>query len=812
MKYLIFIFLLLLLGCSDGKSSLNDEDSSGSDIDNELSDNEANDDVISDSDEISDSEDPDIDIFTDIEETCEYFGATCGDLNTSTGSINCGECPQDAECGRQNLKNVCIKEVCSYGYCWVNPYPQGDSVTGAAFLKNGDMFFVSTDAIFSKKGDIYDAHPYQLRSGGSFSSIIAFDEDNVWASATDGCLLKNEEGFFSCLIDNDNYYSPTKSAVYQLAGTKADDIYAAAKEGLIHYDGTEWKLVYKSSSRLRTLAIHENTVFAAGENIITSYIDGDPTKKTFDGDIFSIDVSAEGVVAVLSVSETASKVTLLDSQLNTTDSYDLDGIFNALAFLDEKVVAVGNDGKIAVNKEIYDSGIKRNFLSVKKRLDRISIMGEGGIFASWNGSKLSSNQGFFKDKATSAYASSTSSVWVATGNMIVHFMPNSLEYYPMDSKVTEIYGNGENLIYAETENDILRFTGSGWKKITSEPADAKQLKEDRDKKMTLTENSVSWKFDEEKSFKYECSEEKCSVFLPGASHAVSIWPDGGLEELPVSAVFSNKDRFTAAGGKNFVKIDHNELHTTEYDFSILAYDSNGTVDIFGSTDGKIIVIDSEGNRTEKELPAKDDVTFVSVNSNDDILAVSNGKAYMLKENITKIESEKFFNCGWLFDDGSAVLGGDNVIANFDGTNLIENAPGDLTERGLPAGETEILMTNIFAIDNESIWMLGSSPDDQTAYIFSYDGDKWMNDARSSLYDELHFTDVWACDYNNAMIPMDALGYIYHYKNMSPIGIIESVDSPLGSPIHAITADPLGDLYIFGDNGIIMRSTSPCLKD
>jgi hypothetical protein len=58
--------------------------------------------------------------------------------------------------------------------------------------------------------------------------------------------------------------------------------------------------------------------------------------------------------------------------------------------------------------------------------------------------------------------------------------------------------------------------------------------------------------------------------------------------------------------------------------------------------------------------------------------------------------------------------------------------------------------------------------------------------------------------------MNSQGWIYHYKNMTAQGFIESVDNPLGEPIYSIAADPSGDLYIFGENGIVLRAESPCI--
>lgn len=812
-----FFIFLLLLSCSDGKSKVGDEDSL-TDDDTETDDisqvdDEESDTTINDSDEDVDNEE----IFPDFEENCGYFKAECGKLATSSGELDCGKCPEEMTCGLKNIKNQCVKEVCKYGYCWVNPYPTGDPVVSGDLIENGDLFFVTEANVYYKKGSLFDIIPHQLRSGGTFSSVIAFDENNIWASATDGSLLKYDKGFISCLDDDGEYYSPVKSGIYSLSGKSASDIYAAGRDGLLHYDGTYWTVEFETAAKMISVMVSENRVFAGGENLLA--VKKDVWKVlSISGNAESIAVVDDTSAAVLIKKEgIPQKITVFDEELKIISETELDDSdYSAISYYKGSIIAGGKNGTINVDGTVINFDLPWDIKSFKVHDGTLHIFGTSGLMASWDGEKLSSNKGFFNNKAASVFATSPSSIFVSAGTMIIQILPNTVNYFPLADQIEDIFGKSENEIYAKTKGDLFKYNGFAIRKV-KDPAtvDTAGMISERNKFMTKTDDSVSWKFNDELTFEYSCITESCIVTLADKNEVLNkimTFPNDGISGIPVGSRFAT-DSFIAAGGDAVYTIKDGITDSKYYDFDITSIDADNSSVLLGTSDGKVHVVKNDSIENSFDLGTGSPVTSVSINDSGHIAALSNGFIYLKTDNDFEnipILSGKKINSLWLFDDDSFIASGEDVVLEYDGNMMVANLPKDLIDRGLPTGETQVNMHRIFALDPDNIWILGSSPDGKTAYIFSFDGTKWINDARSSLYDEYSFTDVWACDQNNVLISMDSEGWIYHYKNMTTQGFIESVDNPLGEPVYSMAADPQGDLYIFGHDGIVLRSSSPCV--
>lgn len=815
-----FLIFLLLLSCSDGKSKVSDEDSL-TDDDTETDDisqvdDEESDKTINDSDEDADNEE----IFPDFEENCGYFKAECGKLVTSDGELDCGKCPGDMNCGLKNIKNQCVKEVCKYGYCWVNPYPTGDPVVSGDFIENGDSFFVTKANVYYKKGPLFDIIPHQLRSGGTFASIAAFDENSIWACATDGSLLKYEDGFISCMDDNGDHYSPVKSGIYSLSGRSASDIYAAGREGILHYDGTCWTLEFETASKMISVMVSENRVFAGGENLLA--VKKDVWKVlSISGNAESVAVVDDTSAAVLVKKEgSPSKIIVFDEELKIISETELDDSdYAAIAYYKGSIVAGGKNGTINVDGTVINFDLPWDINGFNVHDGVLHIFGTSGFMASWDGKKLSSNKGYFKNTATAVFATSPSSIFISAGRMLIQVLPNSVNYFPVSAEIEDVFGISENEIYVKTNDDLFKYNGFAIRKV-KDPAtvDTAAMIPDRDKFMKKTAGSVSWKFSDDLSFEYSCNGKSCFVTLAdtdGTLNRTRTFPDDGIEGIPAGARYTG-DSFVAAGGDAVYTIKKDgESSTKYYEFEITSIDADNSSVLLGTSDGKVHLIENDNIETSFDLGTGSPVTSVSINDAGHIAALSGGYIYLKTdsdfENIPLLSGTSI-NSLWLFDDDSIIAPGDNTVVEYDGSTMVANLPKDMIDRGLPAGETEVNMHRIFALDPDNIWILGSSPDGKTAYIFSFDGTKWINDARSSLYDKYSFTDVWACDQNNVLISMDSEGWIYHYKNMTTQGFIESVDNPLGEPVYSMAADPQGDLYIFGHDGIVLRSSSPCVQE
>jgi hypothetical protein len=797
MKVIIsFLAFLLFLSCNSGKSEVYDE--------------EMTDDFSKDDDEII--VDDEEEAVTPFEESCEYYKAKCGEIETESGKLSCGECPDNMSCGMNNIRNLCTAKVCKYGYCWVNPYPQGDSLFAGDFLDNGDMFFVTDSTVFSKKGSLFENISYQLRSGGDFTSIIVLDEDSVWASATDGSLLKLENNFISCLDAKGDYHSPVKSGIYELAGKSHDDIFAASRLGILHYDGKEWKHVHETQRKINTVTVMDDFVVGAGEGIITVKNNGAWSNRVFAGDIVSSIDTGEEEIAALVKKEEISEVITINSSGGWESLYELQGKFNKLAFYKGDIIAGGDNGIFAVNEKIIDFRIPRNINGFRENDGILHIFGSHGWMAQWDGVKLNSNQGFFEGMATSVYASSTSSVWLAIDNLILQILPNSVNYFHFDSDVDDIFGKSEDEIYAKTENGFLKYNDFLWKKIEDPGEDViENIKENRKERFSKEADSVSWKFGGNYTFRHQ----KGTISIAdkdGNVRHLSSFPSATFDEKPVGAMFLQDDSFIAAGGNTISEIKDGKFDQKITNFEITAIDSDGTLIVAGDSQGNVHIIDGENIETVS-VGTDLMINSVSISSDNTIAAVSDENLYVLESGeFKKIKlNDHQMNFVKVFSKNAFLATGYDIVIVSDGTDITETLPKNLVDRGLPTGETEVDMKKIFAIDENNIWVIGSSPDGKTSYIFSYNGTKWINDARSALYDEFSFTDVWACDQNRAYISLDSLGYLFHYKNITTQGFIESVDNPLGAPIYAISADPQGRMYIFGEHGIVMEYENPCLN-
>ncbi len=817
MRFKVFVFaatLFFLYACSSDKAESADNGQS------EYADEEFQDyDAVEKPESEKDQESHDEENFPPFEENCEYFGAECGKITTSSGELNCGNCPEDMQCGKNNLRNLCVKDVCKRAYCWVSPYPQGDPVSSMDFSENGDMFFVSDANVFRKRDGKYEILSYQLRSGGRFTSIISFGNEDVWASATDGSLLELKDGFMDCQDSDGEYHSPVKNRINELAGNSSDNIYAASSAGVLHYDGDRWIVDHETEAALNTLAVNdEGFVVAAGDDgFVSVKKDGEWTDSEIEGDVLSLVYSENKGFTALVLKQKSTEVLKINSAGEAKFMYELDGDFTKITHFEGNIVAGGRNGLMAVDKKVINYGIKRDINGFKIHGKKLHIYGSSGWLAFFDGEKLVSGQGFFNGKADALFAMSPDSIWIAIDNTIVHLLPSQVEYYYFDSAVKEIFGVSEDEIYALSEDRVYVFNGFVWRE-TEKPSEARmdEMKNFVKEHISLEENSISWKFSDKYSFEHSCENDfSCTISVidnKGEVKKLSVWPSVMPDGIPVSSVFTGEDSFVSAAGNAVVYFQKDSFEQKHTDFEITAVDSDGKNTAAGDNEGNIYIIDENMKKAVFLTEVQSRVDSVSMESPERTAAVAGGFMWIKKDDSFEkidLKTENALNSVKLFPKKGFVAAGFNVVVISDGDEISEAPPGELVERGLPAGETEVDMKEIFLIDSDNIWITGSSPDGKTSYIFSYDGEKWINDARSSLYSEFSFTDVWACDQQNTLISMDHKGWIYHYKNMDTHGFIESVDNLMGSPVYKISGDPVGKILLFGENGIVLERESLC---
>ncbi|HSW60204.1 MAG TPA: hypothetical protein VLJ60_05360, partial [bacterium] len=615
-----FFVFLLFLSCSDGKSKIPDEDDMTNDdaeIDEEMNDSNT-DDIGQDNENDENDEDADNEeIFPDFEENCAYFRAECGVVASSKGELSCGKCSEEMTCGLKNIKNQCVKEVCKYGYCWVNPYPTGDPVVAGDFIENGDSFFVTKANVYYKKGALFDIIPHQLRSGGTFSSIAAFDENNIWASATDGSLLKYDKGFISCLDDDGEYYSPIKSGICSLSGRNASDIYGAGRAGILHYDGTEWTVEFETATKMISVMVSENTVFAGGENLLA--VKKDIWKAlSISGNAESITIIDDTkAVALVKKDGSPAKIIVFDESPEIISETELDGAdYTALSYYQGHIIAGGKNSVMNIDGTVINFDLPWDINGFKVHDDVLHIFGTSGFMASWDGEKLLSNKGYFKNKATSVFATSPSSIFISAGTMIIQILPNSVNYFPVSAQIEDIFGKSENEIYVRTKNDLFKYNGFAIRKVKDpDSVDTTGMMSERNKFMTKTDDSVKWKFSDELTFEYSCITESCFVTIAdkdGTLNKIRTFPNDGIAGIPVGARFTG-DGFIAAGVGSVYKIKDGAIDSKYYDFEITAIDADNSSTILGTSDGSVHVVKNDTIENSFNLGTGSPVTSVSIN-------------------------------------------------------------------------------------------------------------------------------------------------------------------------------------------------------
>lgn len=125
------------------------------------------------------------------------LSANCGTFDAGCGfAFECGSCAAPEECGTQQ-PNVCaLPKLCTRGFCWENPLPQGNTLFGA----------------------------------------FAFGPRAVWAVGEAGTVLF-WNGEKSALID-----VGTTADLRGVGGSSPSDLYVVGEQGtIVHFDGVSWQ-------------------------------------------------------------------------------------------------------------------------------------------------------------------------------------------------------------------------------------------------------------------------------------------------------------------------------------------------------------------------------------------------------------------------------------------------------------------------------------------------------------------------------------------------------------------------------------------
>ena len=188
---------------------------------------------------------------------CGTFDAGCG------ASLECGTCSAPEECGTQRPNECALPKLCTMGFCWENPLPQGNSLFGAiafgpraiwavgeagtVLFWNGERTTLVDVGTNVELRSIHGSSPSDLFVVGDQGTIIHFAGGNwrrettpgvyrinvVWvapsgaafAGANGGYILKRSAGG----VWSEMTFSPSNTAdIVGLVGLDTGEVYATS--------------------------------------------------------------------------------------------------------------------------------------------------------------------------------------------------------------------------------------------------------------------------------------------------------------------------------------------------------------------------------------------------------------------------------------------------------------------------------------------------------------------------------------------------------------------------------------------------------
>ncbi len=833
------IAMLLLFSCSAGNTARNDLDElTAGDTDlTDSSDPTEPSDTVTQPDELlgddagPQAEFPDEGYPSPDPDTCAFIGANCGEVTLDGGEkLSCGECADPDTCGGGGTPNVCGHPLCEEGWCWEHPYPQGDDLNDIYALDAAHVWAVGDRAVLFYNGVSWERIPYQLRQGGNIQAIYAADADTVWAVATDGCILfLNEEGLLTCDREIDEqgfptHWTETETALYDIHGTGPNDIWAAGRELILHWDGETWTTVSELPSKVNAIwAVAPRAFWAAGEMGLL-YHDDTNFSSTMTSTVFN-DIVGLPSGELWAVGDGGAVARYDGETWQTVEPPRADIDCVAVGVLaDDQVFVADAEGLFWRHLDgawiPMPVALQGALRSASGAAERLWFAGDRGLIGSWDTKFFATNRQRLPGTVKALFANSPFDVWVAGDKFFGQWNGTAWRFMASRRDITDLYGTAYNDIYAETADGYLHYDGTRW--MTAEPDEAtvSVLKTAREGFFDRPEEDmVRWCFEEGACWSFTGLRFVRDTLTENISSFE--WPLEGLSWLepgPIgltAACAMNDGRYWATDGLRAITFDNEKWRQFDLDapFGVATTAAcEGDDTYLADHAGTIWRLRNGMIEENVGLVEGGDIEIIDRSVEGTLYAMidvfmGNGVLYRIENGVgVKVAipgDPPLLSLAAIADDDIWV-GGANALYHWDGTAWTTTLPADLTDRGLPTGETEVNLTRIFALDADNIWMLGSSPDGATAYIFSYDGTKWVNDARTSLYGELAFTDVWATDQQNAYITMNAEGWVYHYKNLGAVGMIDYVHAPTGTPFSAIAGRAGEEMRIFAPGGAILR--------
>ncbi len=177
-----------------------------------------------------------------------------------------GSCSIELDPGVTRITTAFVKRrVCiTQGFCWENPLPQGNAITGLSATSGHDVWAVGgVGTLLHWDGSFWGT--LATPSGLTLYGVMALAKDDVWAVGDQGTVLHFDGSAIQTVP------CPTHSVLRGVWGNRKDNVWMVGDQGsVLHWDGSTLQPV--SAPNKGTLSAvwgsGDNDVWAAGAGIL----------------------------------------------------------------------------------------------------------------------------------------------------------------------------------------------------------------------------------------------------------------------------------------------------------------------------------------------------------------------------------------------------------------------------------------------------------------------------------------------------------------------------------------------------------------
>ncbi|BDG03397.1 WD40/YVTN/BNR-like repeat-containing protein [Anaeromyxobacter oryzae] len=211
---------------------------------------------------------------------------TTGPTGPTGPTAACGACPAGQTCGGGGVPSRCgtLVPVCSDGWCWSTPLPQGNDLRAVFARSTTDVFAVGEQGtILHWTGDRLEAMPSPTRRtlNGVWGTATGTD---VWAVGEDSVILRYDGT--SWKVEQDAVIEVTGTDLLAVFGTGAGDVWAVGESGRVLHRGAAgtWTVQRPGGADTTLLAVWTS---GPGDVWIVAGSIAPPTLLHWDGSTWS---------------------------------------------------------------------------------------------------------------------------------------------------------------------------------------------------------------------------------------------------------------------------------------------------------------------------------------------------------------------------------------------------------------------------------------------------------------------------------------------------------------------------------------------